>query len=79
MTAENFYTLFGPALDDPIKCSTMADVRDWFDLFGPFEVNPDEAAPETWDFAGGWFLEYNDGSHMEPERWEALRVHSACR
>lgn len=53
---------------------TMQGVMQWFYFYGPFQINPDEDDPDTWDFAGGWFIEFNDGSHMEPEEWQNLQT-----
>lgn len=75
-TQDEYFTIFGPSLDDPIKCRTMADVTDWFYWNGPYEINPDPDDPDTWDFNSGWFIEYNDGSHMDPEDWDQLEVYA---
>lgn len=70
-----WYTIFGPTTEYPIKCRTIEDVIDWFDLWGPYQINPDPEDYETWEFSGGWFLEYNDGSHMDKVTWNSLETH----
>ena len=75
---ECYYTIFGPGSTFmPIKCETWEDVEDWFNTQAPLvSFEADEDDPDTWDLPYGWLIEYNDGSHMEPEMWEQLETHS---
>ena len=72
---ENWFTIFHPGDEYPIKCRTFADVKDWFDLYWHYDVLLDENDPETWEIEIGTFIEHNDGSHMDPELWENLETH----